>query len=171
MVLVAGARERLMQNKMGKVLANDLKAVLTALGRDNSHKLKLQPNTLDTEETVIDFLFGKGDVAMIKKVMSEVDTLDLASMKLKQLPVHVIQQLPNLKTLVLDGNKELSISKGDIESISHLPIDKISIRYSSISLETLRALQWLPNLTKLDILGNKSLSTYTGSDKFGSLAS
>jgi len=69
MVLVAGAGERFMQNKMCKVLAYDLKVVFTALERSDSHKLKLPAGTLGSEKTVIDFLFNKGDVAMIKKVI------------------------------------------------------------------------------------------------------
>jgi len=169
MVLVASAGERLMQNRMGEMLANDLKAVLTALQRSYPQKLKLPSGTLDTEETVIDFLFVKEDVAMIKKVMSEVDTLDLTGMHLERLPVHVIQQLPNLNTLILDGNKGLSISQDDIKMIDHIPIDKVSIRESNISPETFMALQELPKLTNLDISGNELLSTHTGSDKFGDL--
>jgi len=169
MVLVAGAGERLMQNKMGKALANDLKAVLTALQRSDSHKLKLPAGTLDTEETVIGFLFDKENAAMVKKVMSEVDTLDLTGMNLWWLPVHVIQQLPKLKTLILDGNERLIIPQDAIKMIRHPPIERVSIRNSNMGIETFRTLLELPNLTKLDISGNESFSTYMYGDKFGDL--
>jgi len=169
MVLVAGAGERAIRNIMGKVLVSDFRAVLTALQRSDSHKLKLPAGTLDTEQTVINFLFDGGNAARIKKVMSEVNTLDLTDMNLRRLPIHVIQQLPKLNTLILDYNKELSMSKDEIKVIDHLPIEKVSIRYSSVDIEALMAFQELPCLINLDITGNKSLSMHMDGDKFGGL--
>jgi len=170
-MLVAGTGGRLVQNKMREVLASDFRVVLTALQRSNPQEVRLPPGTLDTEQTVIDFLFDRRNADEIKEMMGEVDTLDLGGMSLKRLPVHGIQQLSSLRSLILDDNERLSILKGDIEMISQLPIKEVSIRNSNLSFETFKALQGLRKLCRLDISGNKLVSTDTGDDKFGDLTS
>jgi len=172
MMLVAGTGTsgRYVRGSLTEVLGSDFRVVLIALQRSNPQQVRFPPGTLDTVHTVVSFLSDKRNEDMINEMLGEVDTLDLTSMNLERLPIHGIQQLSNLKSLMLGDNGGLSISKSDIESISHLSIEELLIYNSNISPETLVALQGLPNLTKLDISGNELLSTHTGDDRFGDLA-
>jgi len=162
---VAGTR-RLVQSGLGETMLDDLEVVLAALER--SDPSKLEGYELKTGLPTIQFLYHNMD--RVRRVARELDELDLSGMNLKHLPIYGMLQMTNLKRLILDDNKGLAISWGDIERIKGLPIKEVSIRSSNISLETFKALKGLPKLTRLDISQNRLLSTYTDNNKFGELA-
>jgi len=153
------------QSGLGKAMLSDLEVVLAAVERSDPSKLE----GLETGQSTMQFLFHNMD--RVRGMTSELDELDLSSMNLRHLPVYGMLQMASLRKLVLDGNWELKISQGDIEVISRLPIEEVSIFSSDIDIETFRALQGLPRLTKLNLSFNKLLSTYTGNNRFGDLTS
>jgi len=166
-VLVAGTG-RLIDSKLGDVMVSDYRAVLRALERSYPLELGLPAGTLDTDETLMILLCNRENAPEIEQMMSEFGVLDFSGMGLRRLPVYGMQLMSSLKKVLLDGNRGLAMSKGDIEVISGLPIEEVSMRSSDISLETFRALQGLPQLTRLDVSDNE-LFTHTDSDRFGEL--
>jgi len=167
MMLVAGTGGRAVRGSLNKVVANDLRVVFTALDRSNPHKLELTSGALNTTFSTTRFV--QSDMDRIKEVMAVFTELDLTGMNLTQLPTYGIQMMGSLKTLILDNNRGLELTPEVIRMISQLPIKRVSIRNSSISLGTLKAFQELPYLTELDISGNESLSRHMDDDKFGNL--
>jgi len=168
-VLVAGIG-RLMDNKVRDVITPNYRAVIRALERTYPLELRLPPGTLDTNESLTIFLCNRENALEMEQMMSEFDELDFTGMGLRRLPVYGMLQMTNLKKLVLDDNRGLRISRGEIEVISKLPIEEVSMRSSNMSFETFKALQGLPKLAKLDVSRNRSLRTYTDSDNFGDFA-
>jgi len=99
--------------------------------------------------------------------------LNLSGMNLKRLPIHAIEVMKNLRTLILDCNEGLEIAQDDIEILVHLPIEEVSIRSSEIGSETFNSLRKLPYLMSLDISGNVGLLNYStedGGSRLGPLA-
>jgi len=164
-ILVAGTGV-LVDNKLGETMLSDFRLVLSALWSDNPSKLSwYRPNT---DLSTIGFPRYNKDEAVM--AMAEVDELNLTSMNLKRPPVYAMQLMTGLKKLILNKNWGLKISQSDIEMISHLPIEEVSISDSDISIETLRALQGLPRLTRLNVSRNGLLSKCMDSNKLGDMA-
>jgi len=160
-ILVTG---RVIEGKLREVMESDLGVVLRALKRSHPSRLR----GYERETDVVRFLYRDMDAA--RRMMEGFDELDFSGMGLGRLPVYGMLLLTNLRSLVLDRNPELGISQGDIEMISRLPIEAVSMSSSNMSVETFRALQGLPRLCRLNISGNESLSGYTDSNRFGDLA-
>jgi len=154
-VILVTVTGRLIDNRMGDVMISDYRVVLIALHRSDPWELDLPDDALETPLSMIRFLCG--DTERTRETMETVYRLDMSKMNLKHLPVYGMRHMPNLRTLILDDNPGLTITQGDIERISHLPIEEVSIRSSNINFETFKALQGLPRLTKLDISDNKLL--------------
>jgi len=165
-ILVAGMW-RPIQNGLEDAVLYDLEVILTALYRTDPLKLEGYDG-LETGPSIMQFLCRNMD--KVRRITSELNELDLSWMNLKRLPVQGILQMANLKKLTLGHNRGLRIFQDDIEVISCLPIEEVSICDSDISFETFKAIQELPRLTRLDISCNRSLNKYPGVSKFGELA-
>jgi len=129
---------------------SDLKIISGALLPENDRINLLLENLNITRCEKIRRISSEGIVERLAELCT---SLDLSHSMLSRLPMSAMALMPNLRELDVSGNPDLMIVPKDIELLERY-VEKLIIRDSNVSRETLELIMEMPKLTSLDISHN-----------------